>query len=189
MAVGSCRTDAPQRWRAPVLDYTAVELDLVEVRPDIVILEVAVNAAHCVRFSPRQRTLPHLVGERDEFPFHALRLVVETHLQLEEAAITVVALRVVARLRVVSEQVPVGDVTGGAADLGEQLLALPHLVGDLPAGRGGVVEQIPLGYIKIALGDFLAVAIAIGVVEADAGRPALQTAILAGGGHALKRAG
>ena len=39
-----------------------------------------------------------------------------------------------------------------------------------------MVEQIPLGHVEIALGDFLAVAVAVGVVEADAGQAGLGRA-------------
>jgi len=36
-----------------------------------------------------------------------------------------------------------------------------------------MVEEIPLGDVQIAFGDFLAVAVAIGIVEADAGQAGL----------------
>src|SRR5205085_5143690 len=104
VTVGRRRANAPQRRRAPVLDYTAVELHLVEVRADIVVLEIAVDAADGVRLPPRQPALAHLLRERNQFPLQPLRLVVEGDRQLEEATIAVVALRVVARRRVVSEQ-------------------------------------------------------------------------------------
>ena len=52
----------------------------------------------------------------------------------------------------------------------EQLLAAaPRPRSICRPRRGGVIEQIPLDHVEIALGDLLAVAVAVGVVEADAG--------------------
>src|SRR5262249_43338998 len=65
----------------------------------------------------------------------------------------------------------------------------PHLVGDLAARGGRMVQQVPLGRVEIAFADLFAVTVAIGIVEADAGRPPDRAAILAGGGDALLAAG
>src|SRR6202035_621731 len=82
-------------------------------------------------------------------------------------------------------QVPVGDMARSAADLVEELLAGDGVGGDSATRGRWVIEQIPLGDVKIALGDLFAVAVAVGVVEADAGQAvtALGTnaaAVLAG---------
>src|SRR5262249_4343244 len=58
MAVGCRRAHAPQRRCAEVADDAAIELYLVEVRPNVVILEIAVDAPHRVRPPPRQPALP-----------------------------------------------------------------------------------------------------------------------------------
>src|SRR5439155_20995966 len=82
-----------------------------------------------------------------------------------------------------------GAVARGTAGLLEPLLAAAHLLGDLAATGGGVVEQVPLGNVEVALGDLLAVAVAVGVVLADAGWAAHGAAVLAGGGDALQATG
>src|SRR4051794_39442681 len=63
---------------------------------------------------------------------------------------------------------PIGDMTGRAANFGEHLLAGPHLGIDLATRWRGMIEQVPLGHVEIAFGNFLTVAIAVRVIEADA---------------------
>src|SRR5438128_6813435 len=92
------------------------------------------------------------------------------------------------------EKVPVGNVAGCAPDLVEEFLANLGVAGLPAAGRAGMVEQVPFGDIEIAFGDFLAIAVAVGIVEADAGQAGLglganDTAILAGGADELLGAG
>src|SRR5437899_9305103 len=48
MSVGRSRADSPERWRAPLADHAAVKLHLVEIRSNVVVLEVAVDTAHRV---------------------------------------------------------------------------------------------------------------------------------------------
>src|SRR5206468_964400 len=115
-------------------------------------------------------------------------------LQLEETAVAVVAFSVVAGAGVVGEQVPVGKVAARAADFVEQLFAGDGVLGDTATGGCGVVEQIPLGHVEVALADLLAVAVAVGIVEADAGQAALvgsadAATVPTGGGDELLGAG
>src|SRR5262249_50281636 len=48
------------------------------------------------------------------------------------------------------------------------------------AGRGGVVEQVPLGHVEVTFGDLFEVAVAIRVIQAEAGRPLGAAAVPAG---------
>src|SRR2546427_519344 len=57
MSVGRSRADSPERWRAPLADHAAVKLHLVEIRSNVVVLEVAVDTAHRVSAAPRQPAL------------------------------------------------------------------------------------------------------------------------------------
>ncbi len=114
--------------------------------------------------------------------------------QIEEAAIAVVARRVVGCIWIGGKELPIGDMANRAAEFVEEQLAGDGVAGPLGSGGGGVIEQIPLGHVEIAFGDLLAVAVAVGVVEADAGpaglgRGANAAAILAGGGDELLGAG
>src|SRR5207244_6970683 len=134
------------------------------------------------------------VDEVIELAFEAIGLVVPGDFQIEEAAIAVEFLGVILGVRVVSQELPIGGMAAGAADLGEELFAGLDVGRDLAAGRGRMVEEIPFGDVEIAFGDFLAVAVAVGIVEADAGQAGLgpsadAAGVLAGGADKLLAAG
>src|SRR5260370_30209162 len=131
MPIRRGRADAPQRGRPPLADHTAVKLYLVKARPNIVVLEVAVDAAHRVSTTARQPTLPlslvgrgqgGSVGQVMQLALHALGFGVIGDFQLEKAAIAVVALRVVGSGRIIGKQVPIRGMAGSATGRLEVLL-------------------------------------------------------------------
>src|SRR5437899_9257123 len=115
-----------------------------------------------------------------QLPLHALGLLVVGSLQLEKASIAIVAFRVVAGSRVVSKQVPIRRVTRSAAGHLKEPFPLHDIAGHPPACRGWVIQEVPLHDVQVALGDLLAVAVAVGIVLADAGRSLYQAAVLEG---------
>src|SRR5581483_7665051 len=112
----SARADAPQWRRAPQPLDTAVELHLVECRPHVVILGIAVDAANRVRVPPGQPTVSLLVCQVLEFSFEAFRAIVIGNLYLEESSISLVALRVIPGAGIVGMKMPIRRVAAHAAN-------------------------------------------------------------------------
>src|SRR5262245_42327164 len=123
MAVWRRAADAPERRGPPLLDEAAIELHLVERLADIVVLEVAVDAADRVgaaagdeerrgdrapggrgekqltkALSPHRpvaRSPCRSVRQHHQLTFEPIALVIPRHLQLEETAVAVVAFGVI----------------------------------------------------------------------------------------------
>ena len=78
MAIGSGMADAPERCGFPLLDDAAVELHLVEILADVVILEIAIDAADRVGTAARDPALALLVldfvGQIFDLAFEAFGL-------------------------------------------------------------------------------------------------------------------